>query len=805
MTSMFESMTSSSDDPIVTTLFLTGPPGSGKTQLARQFGEQFSKDTSSCENSHPLVLTLNADSVQSLLKSIKDVTNKLGLMTKPKKTEGFQNMHLVRFYLAELRRFLQTYGGQWLLILDNMFHGEEINCMFPQPGSKNWGPGKVLVTSQDNDVAPACHHNGRMLSLNNGMSRDDALNLLECVSGVNVDDFAVKLAEELGFFPLALACSATYVGQTRQDRVSSSFSWEHFLALYRQQKGTLGYRTFSENNMYPNSMAVAARLAAKRMAERSDVLRLTFDFLSYCVLYPVPLVLLAKYVDATLPPSSPRPYEEIEAEICRCSLLIHACSGFSYIETVKFHQVMTDAFQHTKEERGDNNEGKFVGMLKFLNENLKPTLDISDQLENIALKILMRPHLNSFVAHGNAKNWNSTAEFVLISAKVGQFLYNASDFPVSKALECLQSTHDIARKLQLTDAQYCDILANLGFYYMELYMLEKSVDILKQAYAMTEGQISKEWLILKSRILRTSSLAYFYLEKHEIAVERMKRSIDIAKKVFSEDEVEKIMDRLVKLAFFYVQRYEIGKVKEVITEAQSIIAHTSSDKRLKRADALSSLGLLYFLCSAEDDSSGNALLTTARNFHSKSLEIYEEVLGKNIFSCTVVAYKLVVYSFLCEELHDSSLSISLLRKAEKIFSHSQDNLGLSIAAAYKKNILRARSEIRGPRLANSNWVTFLAPLFVESRIEYCRIKNMMNDVLDDCKSEKTTPSCRYVEQLKKLRSATVKQLWDIWFVNALFWVLFLSALDILASYCGKNLGLRNYLLITYLFLLFTWE
>ena len=768
ITSLYQDMRSSSVEPVVTTLYLTGPPGSGKTQLARQFGEQFLKTTPTTTINPPLALTLNAESVQSLLKSTKDVTKKLGLTTEPKKKpESYHETYLVRFYLEELRKFLQSCGVLWLLILDNMFYGEEINDILPQPGSKDWGEGKVLVTSQDNDIVPACHEYAKMHSLNDGMTREDGLNLLKKVSGVDVDQFAVQLAEESGFFPLALSCAATYVGETRQDRASARFSWEQYLAVHREEKHQLEYRTFSKNNVYPITMMAAATLAVKRMAERSDVLRLTFDFLSYCAMHPVPLVLLASVVHADLPPGQTQSCREVEAEISRCSLLMHVKSDFTSVETVKFHQIMSDAFQHVRNQRSDeSNEIEFVAILKSLNENLKPTDECSDQFVSIAIKILMRPHLQSFVDHANAKKWNNTAEFVLITMKVGQFLYQVSNMPAAEVVKSLESVRQIALDLQLSDIQYCDILANIGFYNLELYILDKALEILNEAYAMTEGhETDKEWLKLKCRILNNLSRNYDFLGKQRLATENMRQSIDIAKVVFGEDRV---MNGFLQLAVFYLSKSEITEMKEVCNEASRFLLTRKTDgNTLKRASSLNTLAIITLLSVSVSCTDCSDKLYDAECFFSHSLRIYEEILGKDIYSCSFLGYQLVAYALFCHSLNYLTLRRELMQRVQNIFTQSQDTLGISLAAAFNKRLFNAKPKV--------DWVSFFfAPIFAESRTVNYHEKSAFEDVLDDCESGKIRPSRRYEETLRRCRSPSGNLIWRSRILNFLVWVFIIA-------------------------------
>ena len=608
------------DEDVVKTVYLTGQPGSGKTELARQYGEQFNNERSLSNASKAVVITLNGSSEESLFKSVNEARRKLRLPMCMKQTTPNLNS-----LMKEIKDHFRDYGGTWLLIVDDMFKNN-FNSLFPRPGSKEWGGGRVLVTTQDNDLVPACHQFAQKLSLNEGMTKEDALALLKEISDVEVEQnvSAKEIIEELRYLPLALACCATYVGETREDRASTQFGWKEYLKLYRSNV-ELESRTFLYNNeVYPFSMTTATTMAVERMEEKSDVLRLTFSFLSHCALLPVPLNVLAHYVENNLPvlddktsTAKKNKILEIKNEISRCILLSRGQS--QNVETIKCHQVIHSSFRSVeKTKNSEQRENEFVEMMKSLNEVLD-FMDNTDR-EDVLLKVLLRPHVKTFVDFANRMSWNNTAEFVLLSMKNGQFLYSTSKIPEEEAVKSLELLYNISLESNLTDENRCDILANLGFYYLELDRDQEALNFLCAAYSMTEGKSEKEWLLLKCRISFNLARTYYTGDSVDLAIEMMKRSIELAKEVYVNEE-DNVMIRFVWLASFYLSWNKFWKLAEVVNEAMEFFDNCPADcVSINRARCLSHLAMVCMRSSILFWTNNYVL---AVDYIHKSLKLYE--------------------------------------------------------------------------------------------------------------------------------------------------------------------------------------
>ena len=195
----------------VSTVYLSGNPGCGKSQLAREIGQQF---FSKQNNDLIFVATLNTESIDKLADSYLTLGRHLGIteyalkglesIKEEKPIEAIKQLH--RLILPKTSKFTK-----WLIIADNVIDLRLVRDLLPQTGSKEWGHGQVLITTQDSGTIPQNAPHTYHESLSKGMRRDEAVELLETVSQISERVQAENVAELLDFQPLALAAAAYYV------------------------------------------------------------------------------------------------------------------------------------------------------------------------------------------------------------------------------------------------------------------------------------------------------------------------------------------------------------------------------------------------------------------------------------------------------------------------------------------------------------------------------------------------------------------------------------------------------------------
>ena len=197
----FERLNESASGSLVSGVFVKGPPGCGKTQLARQFGKEYIKGV---ENGRrKVVATLYARSAESLLESYKELHEKLEI--RKHSVEKGDIRERIKTYADDIKSHLRESCCTWLIIVDNLTINDPLRDFWPAPGENSlWGKGMVLVTTQDSELAPIAHANAEVIGLDSGMTEEDAMHLLSDVSGIKADDDAKGVARVLGYYILFL-------------------------------------------------------------------------------------------------------------------------------------------------------------------------------------------------------------------------------------------------------------------------------------------------------------------------------------------------------------------------------------------------------------------------------------------------------------------------------------------------------------------------------------------------------------------------------------------------------------------------
>ena len=331
-------------------LYISGNPGSGKSQLAGLVAEQIFK-----KSTDAFVMTLNAANLERLLDSYISFTRHLKCseyaVTNTLNNKDLKTEEKIAYIKSLAGAKVELYAS-WLLLVDNVVSISEMHAHLPDTGNSYWSKGQLLITSQDTTYIPTDNSFIKQMSVSKGMAPSDAISLLATISGIADDETAQIVAHALDYQPLALASAATFVKQLCDNKPSSNLGWREFLE--KLDEGQLkNTETFLSNTnaSYPYSMTTAISLAVEKLMSSDRVLKHAFNVISLCAPKPLNLGIVTNYIQkaeeninmSTCTEGEFNDKDVIGLRISKSSLLLlEEDNGEVY---VRIHQVVRDVIQ----------------------------------------------------------------------------------------------------------------------------------------------------------------------------------------------------------------------------------------------------------------------------------------------------------------------------------------------------------------------------------------------------------------------------------------------------------------------------
>ena len=278
--------------------YISGNPGSGKSQLAGLVAEKYYKEASKKTNAPSFVMTLNAENPEALLTSYLSLARKMHcLECTINATENSKDLNNER-KIAVIKDLIATkihLYSSWLLVIDNVTNLARIGQFFPERGNGKWDKGQLLITTQDCSCLPLESSFTSHISISKGMNDIDAANLLFELTGITDDDMGGEVAQALDYQPLALASAGVYVRKVRN--TNPDFGWEAYLEKLAKGKRELTEKELAKvNSIYPNSMTVATKIALETVMDSDEIMKHAFTFLAFCASEPLRLDMLTTYL-----------------------------------------------------------------------------------------------------------------------------------------------------------------------------------------------------------------------------------------------------------------------------------------------------------------------------------------------------------------------------------------------------------------------------------------------------------------------------------------------------------------------------
>ena len=330
---------------VVSTIYLSGNPGCGKSQIARQVGQEAFDKRSRKGAGLTFVATLNAETLETLANSYFKLARQLKItdytltnlatskVGRPEETI----QHLIRLILLQMKQL-----SGWLIIADNVVDLPLVRSHLPSTGSEEWGNGQVLITTQDRSSIPCNSPHTYHESLSEGMRPDEALELLKQVSQILNQKQAEKVAEVLEYQPLALAAAAFYV-QTVVTCVSPNYSWTNYLETFgRGERDATEEPLAKQNSAYSKTMTSAIKMPVERAAEGDEVIRVAFYLFSLCASEPLPIKAALYFVKSR---TKVKTEELIRAKILKSSLISCSYNDDGEPAYLRVHNIVQDVLK----------------------------------------------------------------------------------------------------------------------------------------------------------------------------------------------------------------------------------------------------------------------------------------------------------------------------------------------------------------------------------------------------------------------------------------------------------------------------
>ncbi|XP_028513530.1 uncharacterized protein LOC110234664 [Exaiptasia diaphana] len=601
----------------ITVTYLSGNPGCGKSELARQIGKNHFEDV---HESAKCVSTLNASNLDSLTLSYIDLAR--NLRCSEESIASLNTITSQEQKLAQLRGNvsiqLHSYSS-WLMIVDNVEDLRLVSRFLPHAGENlQHGKGHILITTQDGHSIPQSDPHTHHMPLSLGMELEDAVESLREISGCSDQEETMNaVAKQLDFQPLALACAAVYVQEVRI--ADPTMTWEKYLHHIQKNNIESTERMYEEiNNSYKKSMTTAVKMAVQNIIEKSPVMLHAFEFLAALAPEFVSLHHVVNYVMTCLPEENGK---YIAATIMKSSFVLTSEDKVEPI--VRVHQVVFNVLQSVVQELHIDEEDewsyltKVIEVFSYLNEMDNSSIDFIRSTGNLVVHVANLSY--------KIKSFFEKHE-ILISTEQDKYgiryylnrnttsQYSPEEIFLSKSLYGVlraHGKHDI-----------CRILLEMGIILMT--QTENRNKHIKWCNWVRRSFRQKKSLELKNhssvaKTLNELGVAMNRLGNNKEAKECHEKALAIYKSTYG-DNHHSVATSLTNLGLALSDLGNYKEAKEYHEKALAIDKLTHGDNHPEVAADLSNLGLS--LCNL-----GN--YKEAKDCHEKALDINKSTYGEN--------------------------------------------------------------------------------------------------------------------------------------------------------------------------------
>ena len=379
-------------------LYISGNPGSGKSQLAGLVAKRFFDEGTQIPFTSSFVMTIDAKTPSTILESYVSLARKINCpeypITKTLNSPALNSDKKIANLKSLMGSKIELYTT-WLLVVDNVESISKINAYLPASGNEKWARGQLLITTQDTAHIPSVSSFVNHVSVSKGMEANDAVHLLEKVSGISGYE-TEEVAQKLDYQPLTLAGAAAYVKDVRDTKGGANSGWSDYREKLKEGRVDPSY-TIVDHLVYPESMGEVTRVAVKKAIESTNVIiKNVFTLLFFCAPQPLSLEIVTNYFRDVVEEMGDK--DAISVKIQRCSLLLfYQEKNALFIRT---HQVVHDAIRavlkdYLKADKLGAMKAAFKSFHQFVKGNRQQ--DHLSYLDTFAKHSQCIPHIESLI------------------------------------------------------------------------------------------------------------------------------------------------------------------------------------------------------------------------------------------------------------------------------------------------------------------------------------------------------------------------------------------------------------------------
>ncbi|XP_068705665.1 uncharacterized protein [Montipora foliosa] len=748
-------------------LYISGNPGSGKSQLAALVAEKWFDEEASDDSTKSFVMTLDAQNLDSLLESYYTFARRLrcpvDALSDIMKDKDMDSKKKIANIKSLISTEVELYSS-WLLIVDNVVRLHEIRHHLPETAHSSWCKGQVLITCQDKAAIPleTCFINH--ISVSKGMMLSDALTLLASLSGIADDDTAKEVAEALDYQPLALASAATFVRFVR-DKKASSFGWKEYLKkLSEGQRAVTESFLADRNPSYPHTMTKVILLTVDMVMSTDKVLNHTFNFISLCAQQPLNLELLIKYVmnmekEKDGSAGSEVAYADIIGlRIQESSLILIEKEESSVF--VRVHQVVRDAIQKkiaekclqivhfevlhgvitsfyqytvdnglTGHEESVTKSSHLVPHLKCLITEIEE--HISEIKKSNKIRVKYFPHY--FITLGQICRfhceYNTAKTFGIVALNIthrddvfegDSTKANDELGDMGHAKVCYERHLGICRKKpgsQRIDVAHC--FKFLGALLHDQGELEKSKEHHERALAIYQERLGSQHVNVASAF---NSLGAVLHQQGDLkqAKDYYERALAIYQERLGSQHVD-VAGTCKRLGDVLRVQGELGEAKEYHERAHAIYQERLGSQHVNVASTFNSLGNVL-----RDQSD----LEKAKEYHERALAIYQERLGSQHVN---VASTLNRLGYVLRQQGELGQAKEYHARALAIYQERLGSQHVNVALTFKRlgDVLREQGELDQAKEYHERALAIYQERLGSQHANVASTFNSLGDVLHD--------------------------------------------------------------------------